>query len=130
MVGTEYRWLTPGALAHWEVAVRGGYWHSQTPIPERSFLPTIPDSDQHAVSVGLGLLCKTNGRFFGIVPCGTTEGSAFLHKAIGLDVAYQAIFYEPRTVTGNQNPVAVPGVVNGTYQTVLHVGSINLRVNF
>ncbi|MBH0193419.1 MAG: long-chain fatty acid transporter [Nitrospira sp.] len=130
MVGTEYRWLTPGALPHWEVAVRGGYWHSQTPIPDRSFLPTIPDSDQHAVSVGLGLLCKTNGQFFGIVPCGTTGGPSFGHKAIGLDVAYQAILYEPRTVTGNQNPVAIPGLVNGTYQTVLHVGSINLRVNF
>jgi long-chain fatty acid transport protein len=50
--------------------------------------------------------------------------------AIGLDLAYQAILYETRTVTGNMNPVAIPGVVNGTYQTTFHVGMINLRVNF
>jgi long-chain fatty acid transport protein len=130
MVGTEYKWLKPAALQDWEVALRGGYWHSQTPIPDQAFLPTIPDSDQHAVSGGIGLLCKAPGRFLGLVACGVAEGAFFLPKAIGLDVAYQAIFYEPRTVVGNQNPVAIPGVVNGTYHTVLHVGSINLRINF
>ena len=41
------------------------------------------------------------------------------------DLAYQAILYENRTVAGNINPT-----VNGTYRTTLHVGSINLRVNF
>ncbi|MDR4472405.1 MAG: hypothetical protein MRJ92_07085 [Nitrospira sp.] len=40
-------------------------------------------------------------------------------------LAYQAILYENRTVAGNVNPT-----VNGTYRTTLHVGSINLRVNF
>lgn len=130
MVGTEYKWISPAALPNWEAAVRAGYWHSQTPIPDQGFLPTIPDADQHAVSGGVGLLCKAPGRFLGLVACGVTEGPFFLPKAIGLDLAYQAIFYEPRTVTGNQNPVALPGVVNGTYHTTFHVGSINLRVNF
>jgi long-chain fatty acid transport protein len=51
-------------------------------------------------------------------------------KALGLDLAYQALLYETRTVGGNMNPVAIPGSVNGTYQTTFHVGSINLRVNF
>jgi long-chain fatty acid transport protein len=45
-------------------------------------------------------------------------------------VRYQAIFYETRTISGNLNPVAIPGVVNGTYQTSFHVGMINFRVNF
>lgn len=130
MVGTEYKWISPAALPNWEAAVRAGYWHSQTPIPDQGFLPTIPDADQHAVSGGVGLLCKAPGRFLGLVACGVTEGPFFLPKAIGLDLAYQAIFYEPRTVTGNQNPVAIPGVVNGTYHTTFHVGSLNLRVNF
>lgn len=129
MIGTEYKWLQPAALQNWEVAVRAGYWHSQTPIPDQGFLPTIPDADQNAVSGGVGLLCKAPGRFFGLVACGVTEGPFFLPKAIGLDVAYQAIFYEPRTVVGNQNPFA-PGVADGTYQTTFHVGSINLRLNF
>ena len=130
MIGTEYKWLELESLSSWEVALRGGYWHSQTPIPDSSFLPTVPDADQHAVSVGLGFLCKTNGRFLGLIECGSTESGIFRPSAIGLDLAYQAIFYETRTVTGNQNPVAIPGVVNGTYQSMLHVGMINLRVNF
>jgi long-chain fatty acid transport protein len=130
MIGTEYKWLRPEKLPAWEVALRGGYWHSQTPIPDSSFLPTVPDADQHAVSVGLGFLCKDDGRFLGLLECGNTEGRALRPKAIGLDLAYQAIFYETRTISGNLNPVAIPGVVNGTYQTSFHVGMINFRVNF
>jgi long-chain fatty acid transport protein len=49
---------------------------------------------------------------------------------LGLDLAFQALLYETRTVTGNQNPVAIPGSVNGTYQTSWYIGSLNLRVNF
>jgi len=130
MIGTEYKWLGLEALPAWEVALRGGYWHSQTPIPDSSFLPTIPDADQHAVSVGMGFLCKGGGRFLGVIECGNAEGGILRPKALGLDLAYQAIFYENRTVSGNLNPVAIPGVVNGTYQTTFHVGMINLRVNF
>ena len=130
MIGTEYKWLRPEKLPAWEVALRAGYWHSQTPIPDSSFLPTVPDADQHAISVGLGFLCKDDGRFLGLVECANTEGKAMRPKAIGLDLAYQAIFYETRTIGGNLNPVAIPGVVNGTYQTNFHVGMINFRVNF
>jgi long-chain fatty acid transport protein len=130
MFGTEYKWLQLEQLPHWEVTARGGYWHSQTPIPDSSFLPTVPDADQHSLSVGLGLLCKENGRFLGLFECGNSERGLFAPKALGLDLAYQALLYETRTVTGNLNPVAIPGSVNGTYQTTFHVGAINLRVNF
>ena len=130
MIGTEYKWLAPAVLPDWDIAVRGGYWHSQTPIPDRSFTPTVPDADQQAISGGLGLLCKGTGRFLGLIACGAAEGPSFWPKAIGIDLAYQLILYEPRTVSGNANPVAIPGVVNGTYQTTYHVASLNLRVNF
>ena len=130
MAGTEYKWLDPAVMREWEVALRGGYWHSQTPIPDQSFLPTIPDADQHGISVGLGLLCKGTGRFLGLIACGAAGSSSFWPKAIGIDLAYQVILYETRTIIGNANPVAIPGVVNGTYHTTFHVGSINLRVNF
>ncbi len=129
-IGTEYKWLNPAVLPDWDIALRGGYWHSQTPIPDRSFMPTVPDSDQQAVSGGLGLLCKGGGRFLGLVPCGAAEGSSFWPKGIGIDLAYQLILYEPRTVSGSAHPVAIPGVIDGTYQTTWHVGSLNLRVNF
>lgn len=130
MAGTEYKWLDPAVLRGWEVALRGGYWHSETPIPDQSFLPTIPDAGQHAVSGGLGVLCKGTGRFLGLIACSAAQGSSFRPKAIGIDLAYQVNLYETRTISGNANPVAIPGVVNGTYQTTFHVGSINLRVNF
>jgi long-chain fatty acid transport protein len=130
MIGTEYKWLQPTVLPEWEVAVRGGYWHSQTPIPDRSFSPTVPDSDMQAISGGLGLLCKGNGQFLGLIPCSMSDGPSFWPSAIGVDLAYQVNLYEPRNVSGNVNPVSIPGVVNGRYQTTYHVGSINLRVNF
>jgi long-chain fatty acid transport protein len=130
MIGTEYKWLQVERLPHWEVAVRGGYWHSQNAVPDSSFSPTVPDADNHSISVGLGLLCKENGRFLGLVPCGHSGGSPFRPSAIGLDLAFQTLLYETRTVAGNQNPVAIPGVVNGTYQTAWYIGAVNLRVNF
>jgi long-chain fatty acid transport protein len=130
MIGTEYKWLQPTVLPEWDLAVRGGYWHSQTPIPDRSFSPTIPDSDMQAISGGVGLLCKGNGRFLGLIPCSMSDGLGFWPSAIGVDLAYQVNLYEPRNVSGNVNPVAIPGVVNGRYQTTYHVGSINLRINF
>jgi long-chain fatty acid transport protein len=129
MVGTEYKWLKPALLPAWEVALRGGYWYTQTPIPDSSFSPVVPDTDSHAISVGLGLLCQGQGRFLGLIECGSA-GSRWLPKGIGLDLAYQALLYETRTVTGNQQPLAISGSVNGTYQTTFHVGLVNLRVNF
>ena len=69
-------------------------------------------------------MCRDNGKFFGVIPCGGS-GKTLSPKGLGIDLAYQAILYEARTVAGNVNPT-----VNGTYRTTLHVGSLNLRVNF
>jgi long-chain fatty acid transport protein len=130
MIGTEYKFLQLEQLPHWEVALRGGYWYSQTPIPDSSFSPGVPDANSNAISVGLGLLCKGEGRFFGVIPCDSSGGSPLLPKAIALDLAYQAILYESRTVTGSVPPLTLPGTVDGTYQTTHHIGAINLRMNF
>ena len=124
MIGTEYKWLKPAPLPHWEVALRGGYFHSENAVPDSTFSPAVPDADQHSISIGLGLLCKGQGKFLGLIGCGSGEGM-FSPRAFGIDVAYQALLYENRTVSGNINPT-----VNGTYQTTYHVGSVNLRVNF
>lgn len=130
MIGTEYKWLRLERLPDWEVAMRGGYWYSQNAVPDSSFTPTVPDANNHSISVGLGLLCKEKGRFLGLIPCGNENAGLLQPKALGLDLAFQAILYETRTVSGNQNPVAIPGSVNGTYQTTWYIGSINLRMNF
>ncbi len=130
MVGTEHKWLHIERLPSWEVALRGGYWYSQNAVPDSTFTPTVADSNYHSISIGLGLMCRGNGAFLGMIPCGNGNHTALLPKAIGLDLAFQTLLYEPRSVTGNQNPVAIPGSVNGTYKTTWYIGSVNLRVNF
>lgn len=124
MIGTEYKWLRPQPLPDWDIALRAGYWHGQKAIPDQTYNPAIPDSDQHALSTGIGFMCRDKGRFFGVLPCGGSD-NAFSPKGFGIDLAYQAILYEARTIAGNVNPT-----VNGTYRSTLHVGSLNLRVNF
>lgn len=69
-------------------------------------------------------MCRDKGKLFGVIPCGGSD-KAFSPKGFGIDLAYQAILYEARTIAGNLNPT-----VNGTYRSTLHVGSLNLRVNF
>ncbi|MGH7409800.1 MAG: OmpP1/FadL family transporter, partial [Candidatus Methylomirabilis sp.] len=122
MIGTEYKWLKPQRLPEWELALRAGYWNSQTPIPDSSFNPEIPDSDNNSFSIGLGFLCKGRGQFLGLIECGKSGGGILRPKAIALDTAFQVLLYEPRTVAGNVN-----STVNGNYNTTFYVGSINLR---
>ncbi|MCS6304416.1 MAG: hypothetical protein H8K07_12225 [Nitrospira sp.] len=63
-------------------------------------------------------------RFLGLLTCGS-EAGFFGRKALGIDVAYQALLFESRTVIGNPNPT-----VNGTYQTTTHASSMTMRINF
>lgn len=81
---------------NWEVAVRGGYWHSMTPIPDSSFNPQLPDADNHSISAGLGFLCKNKGRFFELFECGHVGRGFLTPQAFGLDLAYQALIYDLR----------------------------------
>ncbi len=130
MVGTEYKWLNPAPMPQWDIALRAGYWFSESPIPDRAYNPAVPDSNNHALSVGLGLSCHRGGQFLGIIPCGSELATWWAPKGLGLDLAYKALLYETRTVSGNANPVAVPAAIDGTYRTTFHIGSINLRLDF
>lgn len=120
LIGTEFKALSPPALPNWDVALRTGYIRSETPIPSRTFEPAVPDSDYNAFSAGVGFLCRAPGKFLGILPC-----NSFGAKAIGLDLAYQVLLYETRNISNNQQPV-----LNGEWDTTLHVGALSLRVNF
>lgn len=122
-VGTEYKWLSPEWLPHWDVAVRSGYTRTENPVPDLTFNPGTISLSSNTLSIGAGLLCKGQGRFLGMVPCGGT--SALWPKAMGLDVAFQEWFYESRTVAGNQNPT-----VNGMYHAYVHLGTISLKFMF
>ncbi len=124
-VGTEYKWLHLPEHAAWQLALRVGYNRSHTPIPDVNYNPVIPDADVHVWSVGVGLFCQEGGQFWGLVDCGGAGGGWLTRKAIGLDLAYQLLLFEPRTVTGHANPG-----VNGTYRTTTNAGSLTLRINF
>lgn len=122
--GTEYKWLGLPSHPDWNFAVRTGYMHSQSAIPDVNFNPAAPDSTVHILSAGVGFLCKEHGRFLGLLECGS-EAGFFGRNALGIDLAYQALLFNSRTVTGSPNPT-----VNGTYDTTTHAGSLTMRVNF
>lgn len=123
-LGTEFKWINPGLLPAWDVALRGGYGFSETPVPDRTFTPLVADANFHTLAFGIGLTCRTNGHFLGLIPCSSGSGDAQT-GFIGLDLSYQAVFLESRQVTGNLNPR-----VNGRYDTFLHIGTLSLRVGF
>ena len=123
MLGTEYKWLVVESLPNWEVALRGGYTNQQNQIPDLTYDPGIPSSDLHVVGGGLGLLCREQGSFLGLMRCGDIGLGSLKPKAIGLDLALQAGLYEDRTVQGNRNPT-----VDGIYRTTLYLGSATVRM--
>ena len=122
-IGTEFKWLNPTWLPYWDVALRSGYTRTENPVPDRTFNPATISLSAHTLSVGVGLLCKGQGKLFGLIPC--SGESALWPKGIGLDLAYQEWFYDPRTVTGNLNPT-----VDGTYHAFLHLGTFSIRYLF
>ena len=122
-IGTEYKWLDPEWLPYWDVALRSGYTRTENPVPDTTFNPGIISLSSNALSIGAGFLCKGQGRFLGMVPCGGAD--ALWTKAIGLDAAFQEWFYEPRTVAGNLNPT-----VDGTYYAYVHLGTVSVKFMF
>lgn len=90
-IGTEYKWLSPASLPDWEIALRGGYVRSETPIPARTFEPTVPGSDYNGISIGVGLFCTDRGMFFGLTQCHSGGEGWLPIRGIGLDLAYQIL---------------------------------------
>jgi long-chain fatty acid transport protein len=98
---------TAGVGADWkatpEVTLRAGYIFLQSPVPDETFSPTIPDADRHVVSVGLGYT-RAN------------------HK---VDFAYGYTIFPDREIASNQNPA-----YNGTYETSSHLLSLSYGYSF
>lgn len=124
-MGTEYKWLAPAWMPAWDIAVRAGYNRSATPISDAGFSPTPPDATVNVFSVGAGFFCKKAGKMFGLIPCGTDTNGLLSRQAMGIDLAYQALVFQQRTVVGSPNITT-----DGTYRTTNHIGSVTMRVNF
>ncbi len=79
---------------HWRL--RASYQYFETPVPDETYSPSIPDANQHAVAAGVGY---RNGR----------------HR---FDLAYSRVFYEDREISGNLVPA-----YNGRYEIEVHLFS-------
>ena len=124
-VDTDYKWVGLTDSHAWDVAFRTGYGRSHSPVTDLNFDPAFADSDVHVATVGMGFLCRTGGKFLGLIACADTETSLLAKSSMGLDVFYQAFLFDTRTVTGSPNPT-----VNGTYHTTNHAGGATFRMNF
>jgi long-chain fatty acid transport protein len=95
-VGGDWRFAE-----HW--ILRAGYQHYETPVPDATFSPTIPDANQNVFTFGLGF----------------HAGGHSVEAAYGLD------FYDTRQITDNQNPA-----FNGKYNFTVHLFSFAYRYRF
>ena len=99
--------FTLGVAGDWQVApawtLRAGYQYYQTPVPNSTFSPTIPDANQNVLTFGL----------------------AYRHNQHALEAAYGLDFYDRRNITSDQNPA-----YNGTYNLHVHLFSFSYRYSF
>jgi long-chain fatty acid transport protein len=99
--------FTAGFGGNWKFAdhwvLRGGYQYFESPVPDSTFSPTIPDANQNVITIGIGWHGKRNS----------------LEASYGLD------FYNDRHITADQNPA-----LNGTYTFNVHLISLAYQLSF
>jgi long-chain fatty acid transport protein len=98
--------FTAGFGGDWQFAdhwvVRAGYQFFESPVPDSTFSPTIPDANQNVFTIGLGWKGKRNS----------------LEFAYGLD------FYDDRNITTPENPI------HGKYTFNVHLFSLAYTYSF
>lgn len=82
---------------------RASYQFYESPVPDKTYSPVIPDSNQHVFTVGLG----------------------YTYKRHSLEAAYGLDFYDKREITNNQQPA-----FNGDYEVNVHLLSFAYRFAF
>jgi long-chain fatty acid transport protein len=73
------------------LALRGGFFYDQTPIPDHTFDPTIPNADLYAL----------------------TGGAGYRWEATSVDIAYLFGFYEKRAIDGSTIDPTLTGATGG-----------------
>jgi long-chain fatty acid transport protein len=91
---------TYGLAVSWQcsdtIELRGSYRFLESPIPDMTLAPTLPDADKHTLGVGLGW--QGNGQ--------------------AVDVGYTYSLIDDRDITANQNPLYA-----GSYELDSHIMS-------
>jgi long-chain fatty acid transport protein len=99
--------FTAGFGGDWRFAtnwvLRAGYQFYESPVPDSTFSPTIPDANQNVITVGIG----------------------YKYHRHSFEAAYGLDFYADRNITNDQNPA-----FNGKYQFTVHLLSFAYRYTF
>jgi long-chain fatty acid transport protein len=99
--------FTVGIAGDWQFAsrwtFRAGYRFYESPVPDSTFSPTIPDANQNVFTFGL----------------------AYHGERHSLEGAYGLDFYGDRHIRNNLNPA-----FNGTYSMTVHLFSAAYRYSF
>ena len=92
------------------IALRGGFFYDQTPIPDNTFDPTIPNADLYALTIGAG----------------------YKWQATSVDIAYLLGFYEKRAINSSTIvPDNVAGTTTfGSYSTTAQVLVLSVTHRF
>ena len=86
--------------------LRAGYFFDNTPVPDATVDPLLPDSDRHSFSIGAGI-----------------------HSSLGtIDLAYMWVHFLDRTVN-NQDMSTLRGA-NGTFKSDAYLLAANLNMKF
>ena len=98
---------TYGAGVDWQfsegMTFRAGYMFIESPIPDNTMSPTLPDADRHVFSVGLGR--KSGGH--------------------SLDIAYAYSLFDDRKIDDNQD-----AAYNGDYDISSHLMGVSYGYTF
>jgi long-chain fatty acid transport protein len=128
--GAAFDPLDQRGLRHWEnsyvfrlgaeyaatdrLALRGGFFYDQTPIPDNTFDPTIPNADLYALTAGAG----------------------YRWEATSVDIAYLFGFYEKRAINAStidpNNNIGGLGIFTtfGSYSTTAQVLMLSVTHRF
>ena len=92
------------------ITLRGGFFYDQTPIPDNTFDPTIPNADLYALTIGAG----------------------YKWQATSVDIAYLLGFYEKRAINSSTIvPDNVAGTTTfGSYSTTAQVLVLSVTHRF
>ena len=106
LFGVEYgRQLNDNTL----IKLRTGYIYAETPVPEETFDPIIPDADRHVFSIGGGVV----------------------YRKFNVDFLYQAFFFEERNVDTQARGIFPNSPsINGRYDSFANVIGLSIGYRF
>jgi len=89
------------------IGLRLGYAYMNTAVPEKSWDPSVPDSDQHTIANGIG----------------------YSWKHVTLDAAYNVIVFKNRNINNSVGSLS-GSTINGKYKTNIQVIAFSLTCRF